>query len=99
LSFEKTDSKQVAIKNLKKSVDKLQMDYPVILVDFNKTVEVSSILPIEKVLAYPTTIFLNHKNEIVKIHTGFSGQATDGHFEQFENEFNETISTLLSGLN
>ena len=95
LAFERTTSKKEAMINLKKVSKKLKMNYPIALIDFDKSVSVNTVLPIEKINAFPTTIFLNRKNEIVKIHTGFSGQATQDVFEDFQRDFNLMIDSLI----
>lgn len=96
LAFENFSDKEQAIKALKKSKAKLEMDYPLILIDYDKTIKPQDVLPIDKARAFPTTLFLNKKNEIVKIHTGFSGQATGAFFENFEKLFTQTVTELLS---
>ena len=58
LGFENFEDKNDAIKALKKVKTKLAMDYPIILVDYNKSVSANEILPIDKVRAYPTTLLL-----------------------------------------
>jgi thiol-disulfide isomerase/thioredoxin len=95
LSFEKTSTEKEAIKNLRKVKRKLGMNYPIILADFNKTKEITAFLPLDKVRAFPTTVFLGRDNKVYKVHTGFAGQATGEFFSNFEKDFDETISKLL----
>lgn len=94
-SFEKAATEKIAINNLKKFKAKMNMDYPMILSDFNNTVKPEDIFPIDKTLAFPTTIFLDKMNRIVKIHTGFSGQATGAVFENYTDEFQSLILSLV----
>lgn len=96
LAFENFKDEKQAIRALKKSKAKLEMDYPLILVDYDKTIKPQDVLPIDKARAFPTTLFLNKKNEVVKIHTGFSGQATGAFFENFEKLFTQTVTDLLN---
>ncbi|MBC7424542.1 MAG: TlpA family protein disulfide reductase, partial [Ferruginibacter sp.] len=44
----------------------------------------------------PTTIFINKKGEISKVHTGYNGPATGVHYEAYKNEFNVLIEKLLA---
>ena len=74
------------------------MDYPVALIDYNQSVDVKSILPITKIKAFPTTIFVGKDNKIFKIHTGFAGQATDVFFDKFVDDFNSAIDAMVSDL-
>jgi peroxiredoxin len=45
---------------------------------------------------YPTTVILNKKGNIAKIHTGFSGPATGKYYDDFVKEFNEEVDELLA---
>lgn len=95
LSFENTKTKKEAIKNLVKVKRKLAMNYPLVLIDFDKSVKATEIIPLDKVRSFPTTIFLNRENEIIKIHTSFAGQATGEFFLNFVFDFNETITNMI----
>ena len=46
-------------------------------------------------ISFPTTVFLNKKHEVVKVHAGFTGPGTGEFFEQWKKEFNETVNGLL----
>ena len=46
------------------------------------------------VIAYPTMIFLDRQNQVVAIHTGFSGPATSA-YESFKKEFDHLVSQIL----
>ena len=48
------------------------------------------------VLSYPTTIFLDKKGQVRKIHTGFNGPATGEKYEVFKQEFDDEVKQLLS---
>jgi hypothetical protein len=50
---------------------------------------------INKVLAFPTTIILDKKGDVRKIHTGFSGPGTGKYYEEFVADFNQTIDQLV----
>jgi hypothetical protein len=95
LSFENAKSREEAIKNLRKLKVKLNIDYDISLADFDKSKSIKDFLPIEKVNAFPTTIFLNKENQIIKVHTGFSGQATGFVFENFKLDFHKTVEDLI----
>jgi hypothetical protein len=45
--------------------------------------------------AFPTTVFIDRKGEVRKIHTGFSGPATGAHYTQFVSEVKATLDGLL----
>ena len=47
----------------------------------------------QEIKAYPTMIFLDKQNRIVKTHTGFSGPATR-EYEDFKKEFAKDIEKI-----
>ncbi|MCG2617519.1 TlpA family protein disulfide reductase [Terrimonas sp. NA20] len=47
-------------------------------------------------LSFPTTIFINKKGEVAKIHTGYTGPATGRFYTEFVKEFNEEVDHLLA---
>jgi thiol-disulfide isomerase/thioredoxin len=51
---------------------------------------------LDHVYAFPTTIFVDRKGVVRKIHTGFSGPATGDHYTQFVAEVKATLDQLLS---
>jgi hypothetical protein len=57
----------------------------------------SETLPaLNRVLAFPTTIFIGKDGKVKSIHTGFSGPGTGVYYEQFVQHFNETVNELLA---
>ena len=47
------------------------------------------------VLSYPTSIFIDKKGKVRKIHTGFNGPATGEKFTEFKTEFRGFIEELM----
>jgi len=47
-------------------------------------------------LSFPTTLFINKKGEVARIHTGYTGPATGKYFTDFVKEFNEEVDKLLN---
>ena len=50
---------------------------------------------LNKIIAFPTTIFLNKQHDIVKIHTGFSGPATGNDYLAFKQKTEALINQLI----
>jgi hypothetical protein len=46
--------------------------------------------------AFPTSIYLNAKNEILAVHTGFNGPATGELFTNFQKEFAHLVQMITS---
>lgn len=57
------------------------------------TVKTSLNLP--EFSAFPTTLFIDKKRRIAKIHSGYSGPATGKFYDEFIKEFNEEVDKLL----
>jgi thiol-disulfide isomerase/thioredoxin len=51
---------------------------------------------LDRVYAFPTTIFIDKKGVVRKIHTGFSGPATGEHYTEFAAEVHDTLNQLLA---
>jgi len=47
------------------------------------------------VLSYPTTIFVDKKGMVRKIHTGFNGPATGQKYIDFKEDFEGFVNQLL----
>ena len=72
------------------------MDYPVLLAGTNTDEATAKALPmLNKVMSYPTTIFIDKKGKVREIHTGFSGPGTGQFYEEYALEFNGLISKLV----
>ena len=59
--------------------------------------EASRKLPmLRQFYGFPTTILVDRKGQVRKIHTGFSGPATGEHYTQFVDEFKSNLEQLLA---
>ncbi|MEJ0032995.1 MAG: hypothetical protein WDO15_22740 [Bacteroidota bacterium] len=57
----------------------------------------SETLPaLNKILAFPTTIFVGKDGKVKHIHTGFEGPGTGVYYERFKERFNQIINELLA---
>ncbi|GAB2954222.1 hypothetical protein GCM10027048_19470 [Hymenobacter coalescens] len=97
LGFERTPDQKVAAQKLLKMKERLNVGYDLAVAGMASKDSASKALPqLAKVLAFPTTIFLDKKGEVRKVHTGFSGPGTGKYYEQEVAEFNKTIDQLLA---
>lgn len=55
-----------------------------------------SLPALKKLLSFPTTIFIDKKGNVSRIHTGYSGPATGKYYEAFKAEFNGEVDRLLA---
>jgi thiol-disulfide isomerase/thioredoxin len=95
LAFER--NAEVAKSQLITYKEKMNVPYEVLLAGTSTKKEVSSkALPwLSEVVAYPTMIFIDKKNKVRKILTGFDGPATSK-YQTFTKEFDEFVRKLLS---
>jgi thiol-disulfide isomerase/thioredoxin len=97
LAYERKDDFKYASTRIKKMRDKLNVTYDFVIAGTDNKEKASETLPmLNKVVAFPTTIFIGKDGRVKKIHTGFSGPSTGNYYEQFKQQFNETVNELLS---
>jgi len=73
------------------------IEYTTLIAGISDKDEAAKKLPmLERVYAFPTTIFVDRRGNVRKIHTGFSGPATGDHYTQFEHEVKATLDQLLA---
>jgi hypothetical protein len=48
------------------------------------------------VFAFPTTLFVDRRGQVRRIHTGFSGPATGEHYDRLVRDFEAQAETLLA---
>ncbi|MET0463659.1 MAG: TlpA disulfide reductase family protein [Chitinophagaceae bacterium] len=62
----------------------------------DKQLVANSLPSLNTFLSFPTTIFINRKGEVSKIHTGYTGPATGKFYAEFVKEFNQEVDHLLA---
>lgn len=96
LAFEKSSSFETARHGLTKLCHDLQLPYTILYAGSSQKTEASKQLPfISALMAYPTTLFLNRKHQIVATHTGFSGPATGASYLNYCKRTESRITSLL----
>ena len=96
-SEERIGIKSYVGNRVKKMIDKMKVNYDFVIAGTDDKDKASETLPmLNKVMAFPTTIFIGKDGKVKKIHTGFSGPGTGIYYEQFKQHFNETINELLA---
>ncbi len=97
LAYERSPDFVEASKRVKKMIDKYNIEYEVLVAGTNNKEATSQTLPmLNKVISYPTTIFIDRKGKVRRIHTGFSGPGTGEYYEKFTNEFYQFMEKLLN---
>jgi len=97
LAFEAKDEFTYASERVQKMKNKIGVDYPVLIAGNKDKKKAAEALPaLRELVAFPTMIFIGKDGKVKKIHTGFSGPGTQKYYDQFVQEFNDTIRDLLS---
>jgi thiol-disulfide isomerase/thioredoxin len=99
LAYERTTSFANAKKLLQPFITRFNVTYPILAtgVAVNDSLRTEKTLPeIQEIIGFPTTIFIDKKGIIRKIHTGFNGPGTGEHYEIYKKEFNGLVNSLLS---
>ena len=99
LAFESAKTEEKAFKGIERLKDRIGLSYPILLAQFGSVdkVEAQQKLPmLNHVLSFPTTIFIDKKGTVRKIHTGFNGPATGDKFIEFRKDFNQIVTELLN---
>jgi thiol-disulfide isomerase/thioredoxin len=97
LAYERSPEFAVSAPKLLKMKDRFNIDYEVLLAGINDKEAAAQTLPmINKVLAFPSTIYVDKKGKVRRIHTGFSGPGTGKYYDEFVEEFNLFIDKLLA---
>ena len=96
LAFEKHKDPAKAKQKLRTYKQRMEIPYELLLAGSSDKAAASQVLSmLNKVISYPTLLFLNRNNEVVKIHTGFSGPATSKYAE-YVADFERTLSDLVT---
>ena len=97
LGFERKDDFESARKSLANFKTRLGIDYEILFAGKSSIESASKALPaLNGIAAFPTTLFIDRKGNVRKVHTGFSGPATGKFYDEFKKEFNRLIDQLVS---
>ena len=75
---------------------KFDIEYDEVIAGVADKQAVAESLPaLNTFLSFPTTVFIDRKGKVSKIHTGYTGPATGSYYTEFVKEFNAEIDRLL----
>jgi thiol-disulfide isomerase/thioredoxin len=73
------------------------IEYTTLIAGISDIDEAGKKLPmLQQFYGFPTTVLVDRKGQVRKIHTGFSGPATGEHYTQFVAEFKTNLEQLLA---
>ena len=97
IAYEQKPEFEYASERVKKMISKMDVEYDFVIGGTRDKAEASKTLPmLNRVVAFPTTIYIGKDGKVKKIHTGFSGPGTGIYYQQFIERFNETVNELLN---
>lgn len=99
LAYERTTDFETSKASLQRFQKRFNVQYPILItgVTVSDPFRLEKTLPqLDRIAAFPTTIFIDKRGVVRKIHSGFNGPGTGVHYEHFQKEFDETIETLLN---
>ena len=96
LGYERKPDYAASAAKLRNMRERFHIGYDVAFAGVSDKDSVARSLPqLAKFLAFPTTIFLDKKGNVRKIHTGFSGPGTGKYYQEEIDGFNKTVDKLL----
>ncbi len=97
LAFERKDDPEYVKTVLSRLVKRYDTTYDILFAGKLGDDATAKALPqVSKIMGYPTTIFIDKKGKVRKIHTGFNGPATGLFYEEFKQDFNKIVDDLLA---
>ena len=97
LAYENKADFDYASGRVNKMVKKLGVPYEMLIAGTSNKAEASKTLPmLNHIISFPTSIFLDRKGNVRRIHTGFSGPGTGEDYEKWQQSFTELTEELLS---
>jgi len=97
LAYEAKDDFDYAKSRVEKMKKKYNVQYDFLIAGTNDKEEASKTLPmLNRVISFPTMIIIDENGDLVNIHTGFSGPGTGKYYDEFVQNFNTKMDSLLS---
>ena len=97
LMFEHFGSFSDAAETTRRMCEKFDIQYTSLIAGISDKDEAGKALPmLNKVLAFPTMIFIDRKGKVRRIQTGFTGPGTGKHFDEFTQDFTSFVEQLLA---
>jgi peroxiredoxin len=98
LAYERTADFATSRKNIEQLKNRFNIPYNLLITGYtnNKNEAAKSLPALSNFVAFPTTIIIDKKGDVRKIHTGFSGPGTGDHYTEFTHEFETLIQQLLA---
>lgn len=97
LAYERTTDFARSRRSVMQIKNRFNVPYPLLITGYtsNRDETAKSLPMLTKVVGFPTTIIIDKKGDVRKIHTGFNGPGTGEHYTEFIAEFEKLTDDLL----
>jgi len=97
LAYERTTDFAKSQRTLQQLKTRFNIPYPLLITGYTPANgdPAKSLPMMAKILGFPTTIMIDRKGDVRKIHTGFSGPGTGEHYTDFITEFERLTIHML----
>lgn len=96
IQYERSTDTAYVHKVLTRMRDRYDIQYAQVFGGIADKQAVATSLPsLNTFLAFPTTVIIDRKGRVARIHTGYSGPATGPYYQEFLKEFNAEIDALV----
>lgn len=97
INFEMPSTTEEKIETVKQYKENLELDYTFLIGGKACKSCASDLFPmLNKIISFPTLIFIDKKGMVRRIHTGFNGPGTGMYYTNFVEETNKLIETMVS---
>ena len=98
LAYERSTDFARSKKSLEQLKKRFNVPYPILITGYtlDKNETAKSLPMLANFVAFPTTIIIDKKGDVRKIHTGFSGPGTGNYYAEFISEFEKLNDDLLA---
>jgi peroxiredoxin len=98
LAYERTTDFAKSKPTLQQLKTRFNISYPLLITGYTpaKGDPLKSLPMLADFKGFPTTIIIDKKGDVRKIHTGFSGPGTGKYYTEFTNEFEKLTNDLLA---
>jgi len=98
LAYERTSDFSKSKPLIEQVKNKFNVPYPLLITGYTMYHDdpMKSLPMLADYKGFPTTIIIDKKGDVRKIHTGFSGPGTGKYYEEFTKEFEKLTDDLLS---
>jgi thiol-disulfide isomerase/thioredoxin len=97
LCYEIPKSLEQKIHSVQRMKQRNELDFLFLIAgDAQKNLASTHFPMLNEIISFPTSLFINKKGDVVRIHTGFSGPGTGVVFEEYQRKTSELIESLLA---